>query len=126
MEQARKIIGLFLIIVGSVMLILLVVNFETYILNFNEGSIYQLLSEESGEPFIVSFNGNEIKADGGNVSIIALIFTFLFLNIWLKIGGKLLSAGSRLFSPELEELGNKIDQLTSIAKDKFRNGFSEK
>lgn len=120
MEELRKAIGLLLIIIGSLMLIILAFNFETYVLGFKDGPIYTILSEDVGGEFILSFNGQEIKTNGGGLSIITLFFTFMFLSLWLKIGGKILEAGAKIFSPELRTLKDQIEELTSKVKEHFK------
>lgn len=119
MEDLRKFIGLSLIIIGAMTLISLAFNLESYVFEFKTGPIYTLLAEDMGENFRIAFNGNILSVDGGSLSIIALLFTFMFLNIWLKIGWTVLRSGSRIFSPELSALKEKIEGLPNKIKDEL-------
>lgn len=114
MERIRKIMGAFLIFTGFLMLILLAMNFETRVFDVEQNPMYQLVQQEVGESISVSFNGNDIVLDKGGVFVISMVLTFLFLSIWLQIGWRILTAGTRLFSSELDVLTKKIDSLMTF------------
>jgi hypothetical protein len=111
MDNLPRVVGLILISVGFYALVSLAVSFEDIIFNFKESQLHNFVMENIGDNFIVKYGDIDIVISQGVFNFMSLLFGFLFLNIWLKIGVAMLKAGGQLASTDVNAVSKKIDDL---------------
>lgn len=111
MDNFPRVVGLILIAVGFYALVSLAVSFEDIIFNFKESQLHNFVMENIGDNFIVKYGNIDIVISQGVFNFMSLLFGFLFLNIWLKIGVAMMKAGGQLASADVNAVSKKIDGL---------------
>jgi hypothetical protein len=117
MDNFPRIVGLILIGVGFYALVSLAANFEDIIFNFKNSQLHNFVMENIGDNFIVKYGDKDIVISQGVFNFMSLLFGFLFLNIWLKIGVAMMKAGGQLASTDINAVSKKIDDLKNRIKE---------
>lgn len=117
MDNLPRIIGIILIITGFYALVSLAVSFQDVIFNFKDSQLHYFVMENIGNDFIIKYGDKDIIISQGVFNFISLLFGFLFLNIWLKIGVAMMKTGGDLASSDINAVSKKIDALKNKIKD---------
>ncbi|ROS02048.1 hypothetical protein EDC56_2498 [Sinobacterium caligoides] len=113
MEYFRKVSGVFLVVIGVVVLVVLVINMNDYVQEFSNNPIHHYIVATDKTDSVIKIGEATIVVSESVYHFAALLLGFLFLRVWVEVGSTLVKTGRVLITNDAERVEQLVEKLVN-------------